>query len=153
MFSFLLVQKNHPSSEVTLPPPSCISPLIFLTPSHSLCFFSFLFSFFLGGGRGRGVRDRVSLPGCSGTHSVDQAGLELRNPPASASQVLELKACPSTAQLGFFLIILPSLLVNWLLTLPLDLWLTLFNPVYNIQAESSWIKCLNHITTRNRFFQ
>ena len=28
-----------------------------------------------------------------GTHSVDQAGLEIRNPPASASQVLELKAC------------------------------------------------------------
>jgi hypothetical protein len=40
-------------------------------------------------------RDRVSLysPGCPGTHSVDQAGLELRNPPASASQVLGLKAC------------------------------------------------------------
>jgi hypothetical protein len=39
-------------------------------------------------------RDRVSLcsPGCPGTHSVDQAGLELRNPPASASEVLELKA-------------------------------------------------------------
>jgi hypothetical protein len=31
---------------------------------------------------------------CStGTHSVDQAGLELRNSPASASQVLGLKAC------------------------------------------------------------
>jgi hypothetical protein len=40
-------------------------------------------------------RDRVSLcsPGCPGTHSVDQAGLELRNPPASASQVLGSKAC------------------------------------------------------------
>jgi hypothetical protein len=39
------------------------------------------------------LRDRVSLcsPGCPGTHSVDQAGLELRNPPASASQVLGLK--------------------------------------------------------------
>jgi hypothetical protein len=39
--------------------------------------------------------DRVSLcsPGCPGTHFVDQAGLELRNPPASASQVLGLKAC------------------------------------------------------------
>ena len=35
-------------------------------------------------------------------HSVDQAGLELRNPPASVSQVLELKACTTTAwlQLG-----------------------------------------------------
>jgi hypothetical protein len=40
-------------------------------------------------------RDRVSLyiPGCPGTHFVDQAGLELRNLPASASQVLGLKAC------------------------------------------------------------
>jgi hypothetical protein len=27
---------------------------------------------------------------------VDQAGLEHRNPPASASQVLGLKACPTT---------------------------------------------------------
>jgi hypothetical protein len=43
-------------------------------------------------------QDRVSLctPGCPGTHSVDQAGLELRNPPASASQVLGLKACAAT---------------------------------------------------------
>jgi hypothetical protein len=32
-------------------------------------------------------QDRVSLysPGCPGNHFVDQAGLELRNPPASAS--------------------------------------------------------------------
>ena len=38
--------------------------------------------------------DRVSLcsPGCPGTHSVDQAGLKLRNSPTSASQVLGLKA-------------------------------------------------------------
>jgi hypothetical protein len=45
--------------------------------------------------------DGVSLfnPGCPGTHSVDQAGLELRNPPASASQVLELKVCATTARL------------------------------------------------------
>ena len=51
------------------------------------CFVSFLFLEF---------RDRVSLcsPGCPGTHLVDQAGLELRNLPASASasQVLGLKA-------------------------------------------------------------
>jgi hypothetical protein len=40
-------------------------------------------------------RNRVSLcsPGCPGTHSVDQAGLELRNLPVSASQELGLKAC------------------------------------------------------------
>jgi hypothetical protein len=45
--------------------------------------------------------DRISLcsPGCPGTHFVDQAGLELRNPPASASQVLGLKACATTAWL------------------------------------------------------
>jgi hypothetical protein len=32
-------------------------------------------------------RDRVSLysPGCPGAYFVDQTGLELRNPPASAS--------------------------------------------------------------------
>jgi hypothetical protein len=43
-------------------------------------------------------RDRISLcsPGCPGTHSVDRAGLELRNLPASASRVLGLKACATT---------------------------------------------------------
>jgi hypothetical protein len=35
-------------------------------------------------------------PGCPGTHSVDQVGLQLRNLPASASQVLGLKACATT---------------------------------------------------------
>jgi hypothetical protein len=57
----------------------------------------FIFSFF---------QDRVSLcsPGCPGIHSVDQAGLELRNPPTSTSQVLGLKACTTTAQLEFTII-------------------------------------------------
>jgi hypothetical protein len=36
-------------------------------------------------------------PGCPGTHSVDQAGLKLRNLPASASRVLGLKAWATTA--------------------------------------------------------
>jgi hypothetical protein len=47
-------------------------------------------------------RDRVFLcsPGCPGTHSVNQAGL--RNPPASASRVLGLKACATTARLVLF---------------------------------------------------
>jgi hypothetical protein len=51
------------------------------------------------------VRDRDSLysPGCPGTHFVDQAGLELRNPPASASQVLGLKACATTPSWSHFL--------------------------------------------------
>jgi hypothetical protein len=54
------------------------------------CFVLFCFVLFF--------RDRVSLcsPGCPETHSVDQAGLELRNSPASASQVLELKVCAIT---------------------------------------------------------
>jgi hypothetical protein len=49
-------------------------------------------------------RDRVSLysPGCPGTHSVDQAGLKIRNQPASASQVLGLKACATMPGLFFF---------------------------------------------------
>jgi hypothetical protein len=61
-----------------------------------ICFFVFvffvcLFVFLV-------FRDRVFLysSGCPGTHIVDQAGLELRNPPASASGVLGLKACATT---------------------------------------------------------
>jgi hypothetical protein len=59
--------------------------------------FSFFFFFFLV------FRDRVSLcsSGCSGTHFVDQAGLELRNLPVSASQVLGLKVCATTPSLSF----------------------------------------------------
>jgi hypothetical protein len=62
-------------------------------------FFLFVFCFCV-------FRDRVSLysPGCTGTHYVDQAGLELRNLPASASQVLGLKACSTTAQLELSLL-------------------------------------------------
>jgi hypothetical protein len=58
----------------------------------SLSFFLFFVFFFLV------FQNRVSLcsPGCPGTHFVNQAGLELRNPPASASQVLGLKACATT---------------------------------------------------------
>jgi hypothetical protein len=55
----------------------------------------YIYKSFLGEG---GFQDRVSLysPGYPGTHSADQAGLELRNPPVSASQVLGLKACTTT---------------------------------------------------------
>jgi hypothetical protein len=58
-----------------------------------------VFFFFLFFSVFRVFGDRVSLcsPGCPGTHSVDQAGLELRNLPASASQVLGLKECATTA--------------------------------------------------------
>jgi hypothetical protein len=56
------------------------------------CFVLFCFVLF---------QDRVSLycPGCPGTHSVDQASLELRNLPASASQMLGLKAYTTIARL------------------------------------------------------
>jgi hypothetical protein len=42
----------------------------------------------------------VSLcsPFCPDFHSVDQVGLELRNPPGSASHVLGLKACTTTVR-------------------------------------------------------
>ena len=51
------------------------------------------------------VRVFLCRPGCPGIHFVDQAGLELRNPPASASQVLGLKACATTARLFFFFVL------------------------------------------------
>jgi hypothetical protein len=60
-------------------------------------------------------RDKVSLcsPGCPGTHFVDQAGLKLRSPPASASRVLGLKACATNAwQLLVLLYIKASLKTN-----------------------------------------
>jgi hypothetical protein len=48
--------------------------------SFFFCFFLLLLFVFV-------FRDRISLysPGCPRTHSVDQAGLELRNLPVSAS--------------------------------------------------------------------
>ena len=50
---------------------------------------------FGGGGQNR---DSLCSPGCPGPHSADQAGLELRNLPASASQALELKVYAATAR-------------------------------------------------------
>ena len=53
----------------------------------------------------------VSLysPGCPGTHSVGQTGLELRNLPATPSQVLGLKACATMpGLLSFILTVLSS---------------------------------------------
>jgi hypothetical protein len=59
-------------------------------------------------------RDRVSLysSGCPGTHFVDQAGLELRNPSASASRVLGSKACATT----------PGLATIFIFCCPLDIF-------------------------------
>jgi hypothetical protein len=66
-----------------------------------LFWFLFSYSFFF-----LVFRDRVSLysPGCPGTHFVDQAGLELRNLPTSASRVLGLKVC--VAMPGSFFVFL-----------------------------------------------
>jgi hypothetical protein len=63
---------------------------------------SFFLSFFFGGGGGGGERVSLCSPGCPGTHFVDQAGLKLRNPPASASRVLGLKVCATTPSLSVF---------------------------------------------------
>jgi hypothetical protein len=68
-----------------------VALMILIMEKSSTLFFSFFLLVF---------RDRVSLYslGCPGTHSVDPAGLELRNQPASASQVLGLKACSTTTR-------------------------------------------------------
>jgi hypothetical protein len=42
-----------------------------------------------------------SASGYPRTHSVDEAGLELRDSPVSASQVLGLKGCATIAQFKF----------------------------------------------------
>jgi hypothetical protein len=72
---------------------SCSLAFVLFFPRQGFVLFCFvLFCFF---------QDRVSLcsPGCPGTHFVDQAGLELRNLPLSASQMLGLKVCATTARL------------------------------------------------------
>jgi hypothetical protein len=71
-------------------------------------FFCFVFVFVFV------FRDRVSLcsPGCPGTHFVDQAGLELRNHPASASQVLGLKACTTMPGSNRLIIIIIIIIIN-----------------------------------------
>jgi hypothetical protein len=90
-------QCSSAALELTVSPagPHLCSP----PPFHSfvVVWFGCLFGWFFW--------DRVSLcsPGCPGTHSVDQTGLELRNPPASASRVLGIKAYTTTAWLKIYL--------------------------------------------------
>jgi hypothetical protein len=73
------------NSQVTLQAKLSPSPLLGFILFYLFIYFGFFVS--------------LCNPGCSGTHSVDQAGLKLRNPPASASQVLGLKACATTTWL------------------------------------------------------
>jgi hypothetical protein len=77
-------------------------PLLYLlSPQHTF----FLFCFVL-------FQDRVSLyiPGCPATHSVNQAGPKLRNPPASASQVLGFKGVHHHLTTPYFLKMLTTVL-------------------------------------------
>jgi hypothetical protein len=89
-------------------------------------------------------RGRVSLcsPGCPGTHFVDQAGLELRNPPASASWVLGLKACATTPGC------LPYLAIQTLLPTP-STALTVFSIVSQLQWDIKLVhfayKSIDHL--------
>jgi hypothetical protein len=90
-------QWAHLPRQVIIASPSiqrCLRP-----GSTLLLLFFFLFCF-VWFGFVLCFQDRVSLcsPGWPGTHFVDQAGVKLRNPPASASQVLGLKACATTAR-------------------------------------------------------
>jgi hypothetical protein len=54
-------------------------------------------------------RDSLCSPGCSRTHSVDQAGLKLPEAPVSASRVLGLKVF-TTVWLIFLLLIINNIL-------------------------------------------
>jgi hypothetical protein len=98
MPSVFLIETVYHWSATLSPRPGLLEMLLPLPhPDHlALPFVCVCFFFFL---------DRVSLcsPGCPGTHFVDQAGLKLRNPLASASQVLGLKACAPTPGLPCFL--------------------------------------------------
>jgi hypothetical protein len=86
VYSFILCQLNFVTFK-----------LLITSISMHLHYFHFIFLIWF-------FWDRVSLCsfGCPGTHSVDQAGLKLRNPPASASRVLGLKACATTSGLLSF---------------------------------------------------
>jgi hypothetical protein len=91
---FIIFRKSKeprcPSSEEWVQKMWYIYSMEYYSAIKIIEFMKFSFYFF---------QDRVSLysPGCPGTHYVDQAGLELRNPLASASQVLGFKACATTA--------------------------------------------------------
>jgi hypothetical protein len=73
------------SDFISLTPPGFATVVCTLSELSTFLFVCLFFVF----------RDRVSLysPGCPGTHFVEQADLELRNLPASASRVLGSKAC------------------------------------------------------------
>jgi hypothetical protein len=75
-------------------------------------------------------------PGCPGTHSVDQDGLELRNPPASASRVLGLKVCATTP--GFF--VFWGFFVGWFFFLFFVFFRFFWYKVCNVCSKSAKMK-------------
>jgi hypothetical protein len=81
--NILIQEQTQVSSELCGNIEVCFTfiELITLFPFSFFFFFGFIKTGFL------------CSPGCPETHFVDQAGLELRNLPASASQVLGLKVC------------------------------------------------------------
>jgi hypothetical protein len=96
----LLILASHNlqtiSHSLLINPNIAKSLLKYFTQSQALLYIS-LQEFYLFGD----FQDKVFLcnPGCPGTHSTDQAGLELRDLPVSAFQVLGLKACATVARL------------------------------------------------------
>ena len=85
----------------------CLCILFFFCCWFLFCFFSF--------------KDMISLyrPGCPGTHSVDQAGLEFRNLPASASRVLGLKGWATLPGSFTFQMLSPFLVSSLIILYPL----------------------------------
>ena len=90
MLMVKLVVAPGPSSPQPPTEPSAVKSHISASYFILFCFVLFYFLVF---------RDRVSLcsSGRPGTHPVDQAGLKLRNVPASASQMPGPKVCTTTA--------------------------------------------------------
>lgn len=106
------------------------------------CWFLLSFSFI----------DRISLciPGCCGTCSIDQTGLELRDLPASASWMLGFKACTRTPGLSplfpllglYFCIFQCCLTLITCLHLSLCTFLVSFICV-SVSSLSTHLKCLS----------
>jgi hypothetical protein len=100
----------------------CLCVCVCVSVHMCLCVTFFLFFCFVL------FQDRVSLcsPGCPGTHSVDQAGLELGNLPASASQVLGSKACATT----------PGFCVTCYLSVGVFLWCPHSSPLCCLENDN-----------------
>jgi hypothetical protein len=123
----------------------CSSPPCNLQFCLFFCFVLFCFVFLV-------FRDRVSLysPGCPGTHFVDQAGLELRNTPASASRVLGLKTCATTPSFCLFIAHKPFHLshLHHTLAYHLSLWLSSTQP-HRMAGKGLWVRIWFYVDVRD----